>query len=250
MTTHRFEAILGAVLLAVLLCYCYFVSAGPKLTREEVDSFVAQIDKNLQMPEPARTEFLTRVRAWGYADDGGATHLANVFHFNDPAEMATAMWPGLEITPEADGEKTHAVYLEAVRPLILPKGVWPAIGTRAQGVGISNKSNVAGFYPGFDEWSEININRYRDRRTIMELFSNPEYLRVMPYKLVGLRLLTVPVSLRFQLPDLRLALGSVLLMVFLAAGWIRAERRARTRRSSRSRLVWDSSDSRRQPAGS
>jgi len=61
----------------------------------------------------------------------------------------------------------------------------------------------------------------------MELFSNPEYLRVMPYKLVGLRLLTVPVSLRFQLPDLRPALGSVSLMIFLAVGWIRAERRSR-----------------------
>jgi hypothetical protein len=61
----------------------------------------------------------------------------------------------------------------------------------------------------------------------MELFSNPEYLRVMPYKRVGLRLLTVPVSLRFQLPDLRPALGSVSLMIFLAVGWIRAERRSR-----------------------
>ena len=49
----------------------------------------------------------------------------------------------------------------------------------------------------------------------------------MPYKLVGLRLLTVPVSLRFQLPDLRPALGSVSLMIFLAVGWIRAERRSR-----------------------
>jgi hypothetical protein len=63
----------------------------------------------------------------------------------------------------------------------------------------------------------------------MELFSNPEYLRVMPYKLVGLRLLTVPVSLRFQLPDLRLAMGGLFVMIVLAVGWIRAERRNRSR---------------------
>jgi hypothetical protein len=227
MAKHRFELILSTIFLALLLGYCYFVSAGPTLTREEVDAFVGQIDKNLQMPEPTRTEFLSRVRAWGYADDGGATYLANVFHFNDQAEMAKAMWPGLDITPKADGEATHQVYLDVVQGLILPKGVWPAIGTRAQGAGAAGKTNLSGFYPGFDEWNEININRYRDRRTIMELFSNPEYLRVMPYKLVGLRLLTVPVSLRFQLPDLRLALGSAFLMIFLAVGWIRAERRCR-----------------------
>jgi hypothetical protein len=227
MNRHRFESILGALFLALVLAYSYFVSAGPTLTRQEVDGLVAKIDQGLQMPEPTRTEFLARVRAWGYADDGKAVYLANIFHANDAEEMSKAIWPGLDIKTAADGEKTHEIYLKAVKPLILPKGVWPAIGTRAQGVGVANKTNVAGFYPGFDEWTEININRYRDRRAILELFGHPTYLKVMPYKLVGLRLLTVPTTLRFQLPDLRLALGSVLLIIFLAVGWIRAEIRCR-----------------------
>ena len=98
-------------------------------------------------PLPARRA----VARQGYGDDGGATYLANVFHFNDQAEMAKAMWPGLDITPKADGEATHQVYLDVVQGLILPKGVWPAIGTRAQGVGVATKTNVAGFYPWFDE---------------------------------------------------------------------------------------------------
>jgi hypothetical protein len=182
------------------------------MTKDEVAGYVARIEQGLQMPEPMRSEFIARVRAWGEADDGQPVYLANIFHANDAREMSKAMWPGLDITPAADGEKTHEIYLEAVKPLILPKGVWPAIGTRAQGVGVSNKTNVAGFHPGFDEWTEININRYPGRRTILQLFSHPTYLKVMPYKLVGLRLLTV-----------RLALGSVLLMIFLAVGWIRAE---------------------------
>ena len=87
------------------------------------------------------------------------------------------------------------------------------------------KTNVAGFHPGFDEWTEININRYPSRRTILELFSDPIYLEVMPYKLVGLRLLTVPTDLRFQFPDLRLALGTLLLIVWMAVGWVRSTRR-------------------------
>ena len=227
MKRYRLELILGAVFLTLLLSYCYFVSSGPTLTRDEVAEFVAKIDQGLQMPEPMRTEFLARVKAWGEADDGEPVYLANIFHANDAEEMSKAMWPGLDITPAADGEKTHEIYLEAVKPLILPKGVWPAIGTRAQGIGQPDKTNIAGFFPGFDEWTEININRYPGRRTILELFSHPTYLKVMPYKLVGLRLLTVPTALRFQLPDLRLALGSVFLILFLAVGWIRAERRSR-----------------------
>jgi hypothetical protein len=227
MRHHRFELILGTVFLAVLLAYCYFVSAGPKMTKEEVAGYVAKIEQGLQMPEPMRSEFIARLRAWGEADDGEPVYLANIFHANNAEEMSKAMWKGLDIKLEADGEKTHEVYLEAVKPLILPKGVWPAIGTRAQGVGVPGKTNVAGFYPGFDEWTEININRYPGRRTILQLFSHPTYLKVMPYKLVGLRLLTVPTTLRFQLPDLRLALGGTLLITFLAVGWIRAERRSR-----------------------
>lgn len=224
MKRYRVEIILGLVFVVILLAYGQFVSGGPKLTQDEVAGFVSKIDKGLKMPEPMRSEFLARVKAWGEADDGQPVYLANIFHANDAAEMHKAIWPGLDIKPAADGEKTHEIYLNAVKPLILPKGVWPAIGTRAQGVG-GGKTNVAGFYPGFDEWTEININRYPSRRTILELFSDPIYLEVMPYKLVGLRLLTVPTDLRFQFPDLRLALGTVLLIVWMAVGWVRSTRR-------------------------
>src|SRR3990172_4224915 len=130
MKRYRFELILGAVFLALVLAYCYFVSSGPKLTPEEVAEFVAKIDQELQMPEPTRTEFLARLRAWGEADDVGPVYLANIFHANDAEEMSKAIWPGPDIKAGADGEKTPGIFPEAVKPLIPPKGVLPANGTR------------------------------------------------------------------------------------------------------------------------
>jgi hypothetical protein len=94
MKRYRFELILGAVFLAVVLAYCYFVSSGPKLTPEEVAEFVATIDQDLQMPEPTRTEFLARVKAWGEADDGGPVYLANIFHANDARRCRRRCGPG------------------------------------------------------------------------------------------------------------------------------------------------------------
>jgi len=41
----------------------------------------------------------------------------------------------------------------------------------------------------------------------------------------GLRLLTGRADLRFQRPDLRLAWGTVLLIVWMTVGWIRSTRR-------------------------
>jgi hypothetical protein len=219
MQRYRVELLLGLVFLALFLGFCLWVSPGSKLTHEEVAASVAKIEHGLTMPEPDRSEFLARLRAWGDADDGEPVYLANMFHYKDPIEP----WPGHDIKP-ASAQATHQVYLDAVVRLILPKGVWPSIGTKAQGMGSPAKTNLAGFYPGFDDWSEININRYPSRRAVLDLISDPAYLKVMPYKFAALKLITVPVSARFVLPDLRLALGAVLLLVFLLVGWIRAAR--------------------------
>ena len=147
MRRYRLELMLGTVFLAVFLAFYLKVSPGPKLTREEVAAYVPKIEHGLTMPEPDRSEFLARVRAWGEADDGGSVYLANIFHFKAPIKP----WPEHDIKPAA-AETTHQVYLDAVKPLIVPQGVWPAIGTRTQGIGAPEKTNLAGFYPGFDDW--------------------------------------------------------------------------------------------------
>lgn len=134
------------------------------------------------------------------------------------AERHSDLWKGLNIKLKEDVMKTRDVYLEVVKGMIFPKGVWPAIGTNAHGVG-AGKTHIAVFYPGLDKWTEINIIRYPSRRTILELFSNLRYLEVMPYKLVGLRLLTVATTLRFQFPDLRLSMGTIFLITLLEVGW-------------------------------
>ena len=220
MKKYLVEIILAIVFIIVLIVYNNFVNPRDTLTKEEVAEYVSKIDQNLNMPEPMRTEFLNRVRAFGEADNGEAIYLANIFHENNKAEMKAAMWDGLDIQLKEDGGKTHEVYLDVVKEMIIPKGIWPAIMTSPTQTG-HGKTNIAGFFPGFDEWTEININRYPSRRTILELFSDPKYLEVMPYKLVGLKLMTIPTNLRVQFPDLRLALGTIFLIVFLVVGWIR-----------------------------
>lgn len=226
MKKYLVEIIMAVVFIVILMVYNNFVTPGDKMTKQEVDGFISKIDAGLKMAEPTRTEFINRVKTWALADDGEPVYLANIFHENSAEEVKQSVWEGLDIEVEGDGHASHEVYLEVVKKLIIPKGIWPAIGTETQGVG-SDKTNLAGFYPGFDEWTEININRYPSRRSIMELFSDPVYLEVMPYKLIGLRLLTVPTTLRFQFPDLRLAMGTIFLIIILIVGWVRELRRNR-----------------------
>ena len=72
MRRYRLELMLGTVFLAVFLVFYLKVSPGPKLTREEVAAYVPKIEQGLTMPEPDRSEFIARVRAWGEADDRGS----------------------------------------------------------------------------------------------------------------------------------------------------------------------------------
>ena len=56
------EIILAVVFIIILIVFNNFVNPGDKLTKEEVAAFISQIDKNLNMPEPMRTEHLIRIR--------------------------------------------------------------------------------------------------------------------------------------------------------------------------------------------
>jgi hypothetical protein len=68
-------------------------------------------------------------------------------------------------------------------------------------------------------------------RAFLDLVSDPEYLKVMPYKLAALKVALVPVSGGPVLPDLRWVVGDGCVAVFLLAGWVRAARRGRQRKA-------------------
>jgi hypothetical protein len=64
------------------------------------------------------------------------------------------------------------------------------------------------------------------RRAFLEPISDPRHQRWAPYKFAALELALLPVSATTVIPDLRWILGGLCLMALLAAGWLRAARRA------------------------
>jgi hypothetical protein len=207
------------VFLVIFPAFCWWLSPGKKLTREEVDALIVKTDKNLTMPEADRSDLPARLRAWGYADDGQSLYMVNLIQFKNPIEP----WPGQDIKP-ASPEATDDVYVHATAGMAVPKGIWPMTRVNVQGMGDTGKSNLYGFYPGFDDFKQENINYYRSRRVCLELLSSPEYLKVRLYKFAGTKPFAIPTGGGLILPDLRLALGIIFLVVFLTVGWIRSAR--------------------------
>jgi hypothetical protein len=77
-----------------------------------------------------------------------------------------------------------------------------------------------------DNWNRALVTRYAGRREFFELMTDPEYIKVSPYKLASLKVVLIPVSGDIVIPDIRWIAGGICLAIFLLVGWLRSTRRA------------------------
>jgi hypothetical protein len=226
MKSHRFELVLGVVLAALFVVVWIWQAPGAaaKLTQAEVDAYLARMEGKLP-GDPAETkEFLSRIRAWGRADDGQPVYMLNVMRY----------YPELKRTPGTEAfrgtpAEANALYEKTVTPIALRVGAYPLFGGDPMGVRAKDgpRSNLTGFDPAIDGWSRILVMRYPNRRAFFELLSDPQWQKFAPYKFAALELALVPTAGQIAVPDLRWIAGGLCLIVLLAAGWWRA---AATRR--------------------
>lgn len=220
MKEHRFELILGAILLAVFAVASAF-QATSTLSKADVDRYMAILDKAVPVEWEERNEFLARLRAWGESDDGQPVYMLNVMRFFDQIKPM----PGVPADMKPD--EANALYEAAATTLLFKSGGYPLIGGDSMRIaGGQKKSNLIVHETELDNWDRVLVVRYPGRRTFFELVTNPEYLKVMPYKLASLKVVLTPVKGDLVIPDLRWVVGGTCLAIFLLAGWIRAARRA------------------------
>jgi hypothetical protein len=186
-----------------------------KLQAAEIDQYVGAAEKNLEIPDPAtKQRVLERLRAWAQADDGKPFYMLNLMrHYPKLVEPPGA--PLLNMTPQ----EANQYYEDEATKLLVPNG-----GSLPYGSDIRFKEALIpiGTDPAFDHWSRILLVRYPNRRAFLQLVADPRYAPLEPYKLRALEVLLVPTDGDLVLPDLRLAVGGVLLLSFLGLGWYRS----------------------------
>ena len=225
-TTHRFEWLLGAVLVALFVAFWIWQTPGNlrKLTPADVEAYLHGMEGKLPGDPEVQAAFLTRMRAFGLADDGRPVYMLNAMRYYPELKRG----PGMEGVRGAPAE-ANATYEKAVTPLLLRLGAYPLFGGQTMEIRADDKthSNLDGFDPATDDWSRILVVRYASRRAFFELLSDPKWLKFAPYKLAALDLVLVPASGQIVIPDLRWVLGGICLIVFLAVGWLRDAREKR-----------------------
>jgi len=206
-----FEIIFGLVLLVLFLGFWFWHSPiRGKLTREEIDRYLGAVEK-LPLPAEAMTAALARLRAWAEADDGKPLYMLNLMRFY-PQLRSFPGTPNFQGTPD----QANAFYEKGVSMMLLRRAGYPMVGGRTQG------KNLLEVPAALDNWSRVLVVRYPSRRAFLSLLADPAYALYVPYKLMALEIALVPVSRGLMIPDLRWIVGGILVILFLAVGWIRA----------------------------
>jgi hypothetical protein len=222
MSKYRFELGTAAVFLAMFIGALAFWGdwAGGKMTRQEVDEYLAVIDENLQWPEPTKSYMMTSLREWGYADDGKEFMMLNMMRYHDELLDYPGAIKDYQGTPKAANYK----YELGTKDILLPQGGYPAAWGE---VNLSRNVARADDAAANTDWNRVGFARYPNRRGFFRLMADPEYGVQSAYKLMGAHTNLIPMTPQWVVPDLRLITGLVLLILFFAIGWIRAELRGR-----------------------
>ena len=181
------------------------------LTPQEVDYHIGMLEQNLVMPAPEKNELLAKLRAWALADDGRPFFMLNLMRYYPQLRRFDGA-PAFSGTPLESNE----YYETAVAPLALSRGAYPVYA------GMTHGQNLVEHAAELDHWSRVILMRYPSRRAALELFADPDYAPIEPFKMMAMQLLLLPNHADLVIPELRWLVGGALLFLFMATGWWRA----------------------------
>ena len=222
MKKYTFELSMAAVFCAIFIGALAFWGdwAGGKMTHQEVDDYLEVIDTNLEWPEPMKSYMMESLREWGYADDGKELMMLNMMRYHD--ELLD--YPGAIKDFRGTPQESNYAYELGTKEILLYQGGYPvAWGEVTLDRNVARADDAA----ANTDWNRVGFARYPNRRGFFRLMADPVYGKQSAYKLMGAHTNLIPMTPQWVVPDLRLMTGLVLLILFFAIGWLRAELRNR-----------------------
>ncbi len=185
-----------ALLYAVF--FFWYTSFGGPLTQEEVERYMSVFEER---GEDAET--LARMRAFLESDTGNDFLMINAIHMKDTPDQIEGVEPG------ESSEAVMAKYMEYIWPALLQRAGHPVMG----GPSVSTAMDLVGI-EGAEVWTQGAAMRYRSRRDLAEMVSNPVFSGRHDFKIAALeKTVAFPIEDGLPLTDPRILLFFVLLSV-------------------------------------
>jgi hypothetical protein len=176
--------------------FVWYTDLGGPLAPEEIERFLAIFEEQGFAPE-----VLERMSEFMETDTGRQFLMLNAIDMaEDPPDV-----PGAE--PGETAEQLMNRYMEHMFPELFQRACHPVI----IGDAFHRAMDLVGI-EGAEEWTMGALFRYRSRRSLMEIASNPEARGRHEFKIAALdKTIAYPIETRLYLGDPRLLLGLLLL---------------------------------------
>ena len=203
----------AVLILAYLAFFSWYTSFGGPLTEAEIEHYLNLMDANGQTADP---EARARLKYFMETDTGDDFVMINVIDLYETPMQIEGVEPG-ESSSEVLGK-----YMAYMYPALFSRACHPVlVGTAAnEAMDLMNAD-------GMSYWTQGAGMRYRSRRDLLEIASNPAFSGSHEFKVAAMRkTIAFPVDPWFHLGDPRLILALLLALIGCAISWLLTRRGA------------------------
>lgn len=187
-----------ALIAAYVIFWLWYTPLGGPLTANEIDQYVATLEAR-----NADKAAIKQLRAFAENDDGGSFIMVNALDLKDTLEPPSGM----------PADDVMDVYVEHIFPALFARASHPVIA----GDAIFTAMDIVGI-EGAESWDSAGLVRYRSKRDLLEIASNPAFGEKHDYKVAALeKTIAFPITTRMNLGDPRLILGLLTIIGVLLA---------------------------------
>ena len=191
--------------------FSWYTSFGGPLTDEEIAHYIAIVEEREPPPSPER---LALMRKFMEEDTGDDFVMINIIDMYETPLQIEGVEPG------ESSDDVLAKYMEFMIPELFKRACHPVIygQAAASAMDIMNAD-------GMEQWSTGAGMRYRSRRDVLEISTNPAFRGSHEFKIAVMRkTIAFPIDPWIQLGDPRLVLGLILAMIGFGLSWREATR--------------------------
>ncbi|MEO2174864.1 MAG: hypothetical protein ABGY96_12285, partial [bacterium] len=159
-----------APLLAYLLFIFWYTNTGGPLTAEEIEGYIEKLQSSGSTPER-----IARIRKFMESDTGNQFLMLNNIDMNETPGDVDGAQPG-ESAAQLMGR-----YMEHMYPELFKRASHPVYF----GVAVHSAMDIVGI-EGAENWDQAALMRYRSRRDLFEIATNPAFQGKHHFKIAAL----------------------------------------------------------------
>lgn len=192
--------------------FYWYTSFGGPLSDEEIQQYMAYFERQADRLD---RKGLERMRYFMETDTGDDFVMINVIDIYDVPLQVEGVIPG-ETSDEVMGKYTAYMY-----PAMFSRASHPVIAGAAANVAMDLMNA-----PGMERWDQGAGIRYRSRRDLLEIATNPAFSGSHTFKVAAMeKTIAFPIDPWFHFGDPRLLFALILGCIALSLSWRAALKR-------------------------